>query len=62
MGTSLVETGVVDQDRYIAAVTGLARTHQVTRYFAHRRESTEKLHRLHAETGLEIVRPDLPWN
>lgn len=60
MGTSLVETGVVDQDRYIEAVAGLARAHRVTRYFAHRRESTEKLHRLHAETGLEIVRPDLP--
>ncbi|MCX4548697.1 hypothetical protein [Streptomyces sp. NBC_01500] len=60
VGTSLVETGVVDCDRYIAAVTALARTHNVTRYFAHRRESTEKLHRLHAETGLEIVRPDLP--
>lgn len=60
VGTSLVETGVVDCDRYIAAVTALARAHNVTRYFAHRRESTEKLHRLHAETGLEIVRPDLP--
>lgn len=60
MGTSLVETGVVDQDRYITAVGALARAHNATRYFAHRRESTEKLHRLHAETGVEIVRPDLP--
>ncbi|MFD7707469.1 hypothetical protein [Streptomyces sp. NPDC059786] len=60
VGTSLVETGVVDLDRYVDAVTSLAKTHGATRYFAHRRESTEKLHRLAVETGLEIVRPDLP--
>ncbi|MGW2448897.1 hypothetical protein [Streptomyces sp. NPDC001675] len=60
VGTSLVETGVVDSDRYLAAVQSLARAHGATRYFAHRRESTDKLHRLAAETGLEIVRPDLP--
>ncbi len=60
VGTSLVETGVVDGDRYVAAVRELARAHGVTRYFAHRRESTQKLHRLAGETGLEIVRPDLP--
>jgi len=60
VGTSLVETGVVDCDRYLEAVQTLAKAHGATRYFAHRRESTEKLHRLAAETGLEIVRPDLP--
>ncbi|WP_416974535.1 hypothetical protein [Streptomyces sp. 4F14] len=60
VGTSLVETGVVDEERYLEAVHRLAGTHGVTRYFAHRRESTEKLHRLHARTGLEIVRPELP--
>ena len=60
VGTSLVETGVVDADRYLAAVRTLARTHGATRYFAHRKESAEKLHRLRDETGLEIVRPDLP--
>ncbi|WP_263169868.1 hypothetical protein [Streptomyces sp. SCSIO ZS0520] len=60
VGTSLVETGVVDLDRYLVAVAELSAAHQATRYFAHRRESTEKLHRLSAETGLEIVRPDLP--
>ncbi|MFF3319552.1 hypothetical protein ACFYV5_29145 [Streptomyces sp. NPDC003035] len=60
VGTSLVETGVVDPDRYARAVADLARTHGATRYFAHRRESTEKLHRIAVETGLEIVRPDLP--
>ncbi|MET8677749.1 hypothetical protein ABZW18_09200 [Streptomyces sp. NPDC004647] len=60
VGTSLAETGVVDLDRYIDAVGSLAKAHGATRYFAHRRESTEKLHRLSVETGLEIVRPDLP--
>ncbi|MGW3495067.1 hypothetical protein [Streptomyces sp. NPDC001020] len=60
VGTSLVETGVVDADRYLEAVRSLARSHGATRYFAHRRESSEKLHRLAVETGLEVVRPDLP--
>ncbi|MFD5098969.1 hypothetical protein [Streptomyces albidochromogenes] len=60
VGTSLVETGVVDPDRYVEAVAALARAHGATRYFAHRRESADKLHRLAVETGLEIVRPDLP--
>ncbi|MFD8822613.1 hypothetical protein ACFV1C_09670 [Streptomyces sp. NPDC059605] len=60
VGTSLVETGVVDRDQYLEAVAALSRTHGATRYFAHRRESTEKLHALEALTGLEIVRPDLP--
>jgi hypothetical protein len=60
VGTSLVETGVVDGDRYVHAVGVLARAHGATRYFAHRRESAEKLHRLAVETGLEVVRPDLP--
>lgn len=60
VGTSLVETGVVDGDRYLQAVGTLARAHGATRYFAHRRESSDKLHRLVQETGLEVVRPDLP--
>ncbi|MEU0589256.1 hypothetical protein [Streptomyces sp. NPDC006132] len=60
VGTSLVETGVVDDDRYLEAVSALARAYGATRYFAHRRESTDKLHRLAVETGLEIVRPELP--
>ncbi|MDI9831597.1 hypothetical protein [Streptomyces sp. KAU_LT] len=60
VGTSLVETGVVDGDRYLDAVRALAAAHGATRYFAHRRESVEKLHRLAVGTGLEVVRPDLP--
>ncbi|MFI0780074.1 hypothetical protein [Streptomyces sp. NPDC021212] len=60
VGTSLVETGVVDLERYLEAVAGLAEAHGATRYFAHRRESAEKLSRVAHEVGLEIVRPDLP--
>ncbi|QIP85004.1 hypothetical protein GLX30_14320 [Streptomyces sp. Tu 2975] len=60
VGTSLVETGVVDLGQYLEAVSALARTHGATRYFAHRRESADKLHRLAVETGLEVVRPELP--
>ncbi|MFD7442296.1 hypothetical protein [Streptomyces sp. NPDC059909] len=60
VGTSLVETGVVDPEQYEEAVAALAAEHGATRYFAHRRESPEKLHRLANRTGLEIVRPDLP--
>ncbi|MFI2375219.1 hypothetical protein ACH5AO_09140 [Streptomyces sp. NPDC018964] len=60
VGTSLVETGVVDADAYLEAVGALVAAHGAKRYFAHRRESTEKLHRLAVGTGLEIVRPELP--
>jgi hypothetical protein len=60
IGTSLVETGVVDAERYLSVVRALAELHGARRYFAHRREAPDKLRRLAAETGLEIVRPDLP--
>lgn len=60
VGTSLVETGVVDPACYLDAVRTLTRVHGATRYFAHRRESPEKLRALSEATGLEIVRPDLP--
>ncbi|WP_223268015.1 hypothetical protein [Streptosporangium nondiastaticum] len=60
VGTSLVETGVVDPGHYLGAVAALARAHGATRYFAHRRESAEKLRRIADRTGLEVVRPELP--
>lgn len=60
IGTSLVETGVVDPGRYLEAVDAIARENGATRYFAHRRESADKLRELGLRTGLEIVRPDLP--
>lgn len=60
VGCSLVETGVVDADRYLRAVCALVAEHQVTRYFAHRRESPGKLARIAEAAGVAIVRPDLP--
>ncbi|PHQ49761.1 hypothetical protein BLA24_26775 [Streptomyces cinnamoneus] len=60
VGTNLVETKVVDPERYLAAVAALARAHGATRYFAHRREHTDKLRRISTELGLEVVRPELP--
>lgn len=60
VGTSLVETGVVDPERYLDAVAALADAHGATRYFAHRREHTDKLRRISTELGLEVVRPELP--
>lgn len=59
-GSSLVETGVVDQDRYIEAIGWIARSRAAGRYLAHRRESAQKLERIAATTGLEIVHPELP--
>jgi hypothetical protein len=59
VGTSLVETGVVQEEAYVSGVARLAAAHGVDRYFAHRRESETKLAEL-ARLGLEIVRPDLP--
>jgi hypothetical protein len=59
VGTSLVETGVVDAHQYVQAVAALTREHRVSRYFAHRKESSEKLFRI-AQLGLQIVRPPLP--
>ncbi|MGK5639479.1 hypothetical protein ACSNOK_14380 [Streptomyces sp. URMC 126] len=60
VGTSLVETGVVEAERYLEAVAALAGEHHATRYFAHRRENTDKLRLISGRLGLEVVRPELP--
>lgn len=60
IGTSLVETGVVDAERYLAGVAAVTARFGAGRYFAHRREADPKLARIGAETGLKIVRPDVP--
>ncbi|KNB51618.1 hypothetical protein [Streptomyces caatingaensis] len=60
VGTSLVETGVVEAGRYLEAVGALVAAHGATRYFAHRRESTDKLRLIAGRLGLEVVRPELP--
>lgn len=59
VGTSLVETGVVDPEAYLAGVARLASAHGIDRYFAHRKESDHKLAAL-VGLGLQVVRPDLP--
>ena len=59
IGTSLVETGVVEEEHYLRGVRALATEHAVDRYFAHRKEDGDKLTRI-AAMGLQVVRPDLP--
>ncbi|MGC3994160.1 MAG: hypothetical protein QM779_08660 [Propionicimonas sp.] len=61
LGSSLVETGVVEVEGYLDAVARIAeRTGAAGRYFAHRREQPEKLRELSRRTGLRIVRPRVP--
>lgn len=60
IGTSLVETGVVDAELYLAGVHAVTGRFGAGRYFAHRREDDAKLSRIASLTGLKIVRPDVP--
>ncbi len=61
VGSSLVETGVVQVEAYLDAVAALAvHAGAAGRYFAHRREHPDKLRRLAQRTGLRIVRPRVP--
>ncbi len=61
IGSSLVESGVVELESYLDAVSTLAADPGAGgRYFAHRREDPEKLRRLAQRSGLRIVRPKVP--
>ena len=61
IGTSLVESGVVEAEPYLDGVSELAAAPGASgRYFAHRREDPSKLRRLSQRSGLEIVRPTVP--
>jgi hypothetical protein len=61
IGSSLVESGVVEAESYLDAVTALAVDGGAGgRYFAHRREDPDKLRRLAQRSGLRIVRPTVP--
>lgn len=60
LGTSLVETGVVDNERYVDGIRELTLSTGAGRYYAHRRETAAKLAQIADRTGLEIVRPGLP--
>jgi hypothetical protein len=44
----------------LAGVAAVTARFGAGRYFAHRREADPKLARIGAETGLKIVRPDVP--
>ena len=59
VGTSLVESGVLDEAAYLDTVADLVRTHRVDRYFAHRKESDRKLARI-AASGIQVMQPLLP--
>ncbi|GAA1714235.1 hypothetical protein FB460_0205 [Propioniferax innocua] len=59
MGSSLVETGVVQEERYLAGVQRLVAEYGVGRYLPHRAEAAAKVAAI-AEMGVEIVRPELP--
>jgi hypothetical protein len=59
VGTSLVESGVLQAEAYLTGVETLIATSRAHRYFAHRKEANWKLD-LVARMGVEIVRPDLP--
>lgn len=60
VGSSLAESGVVDQRAYLEAIEGLAaRSGWRGRYFAHRKESVEKL-ALITDLGLRVMRPEVP--
>ncbi|MFF5143048.1 hypothetical protein ACFY6U_25515 [Streptomyces sp. NPDC013157] len=60
IGTSLAETGLIDPARYVDEVASLAHQWNAERYYAHRRDSPEKLHMIAEESEMEIVRPELP--
>ena len=59
VGTSLVETGVVQPEHYRLGVRSLIKRYKVDRYLAHRKETEPKLDQI-AALGVEVVRPDLP--
>ena len=59
VGTSLVETGVVQPESYRLGVQSLIERFQVGRYLAHRKETEPKLEQI-AALGVEVIRPDLP--
>jgi hypothetical protein len=59
VGSSLVETGVVQPEQYRLGVRSLIERYQVDRYLAHRKETEPKLAQI-AALGVEVVRPDLP--
>lgn len=59
VGTSLAESGVVDEETYLDTVAGLVASHRVDRYFAHRKENDRKLAEI-TKLGVQVMQPLLP--
>jgi hypothetical protein len=59
VGSSLVESGIVDELAYLTGVGRLVAQQGVTRYLAHRREPDDKLAQVRA-LGVDVVLPRLP--
>ena len=57
VGTSLVESGVITGPAYRDAVVALMHRYGITRYFAHRLETEQKL-RTMTELGLQVLSED----
>lgn len=60
VGTSLVDSGVVERTAYLGAVRRLTARFAPVRYLAHRRESDNRLAEIAALPGVRVVRADLP--
>lgn len=60
LGTSLVDSAVVDRHAYLNAVAAVARTATPVRYLAHRRESAQLVAEIATIDNVRVVRPDRP--
>jgi hypothetical protein len=60
LGTSLVDTGVVQRRAYLAAVSACAQLGQPVRYLAHRRESENLVAEVATIPNLRVLRPLQP--
>lgn len=60
VGSSLVESGVVERGAYFNAVRKLNRRFPAMRYLAHRRESDNRLAEIATLPDVRVVRPALP--
>jgi hypothetical protein len=60
LGTSLVDTGVVQRNAYLGAVAACAQLGKPVRYLAHRRESENLLAEIATIPNLRVVRAQQP--
>jgi hypothetical protein len=60
LGTSLVDSGVVDRHAYLNAVATVARSGAPVRYVAHRREASHLVAEIATIDNVRVVRPDRP--